>query len=122
MRNAPTVAHCGIVGAMRRCWLRRSTLEDITVEELEVQIRRAAHCDSVILPVDQLTLLLELAERAAGTYNSLTLKQLKKRMGEAEIELAGDEIRMILGLAIRTKRAEKKRRPHLKVVPPTTRD
>ena len=46
-------------------------MEDITVEQLEMQIRRAAHSTSVSLPAYQLTDLLDLALRAAGSYHSL---------------------------------------------------
>jgi hypothetical protein len=94
-------------------------MEDITVEELEMQIRRAAHSTSVSLPAYQLTDLLDLALRAAGSYHSLILKRLRKRIEGAEVEITGDEFRMVLDLALQTKLAEKKPRPrHLKRVPP----
>ena len=94
-------------------------MEDITVEELEMQIRRAAHSSSVSLSEYQLTDLLDLALGAAGSYHSLILKRLRKRIEGAEVEITGDEFRMVLDLALQTKLAEKKPRPrHLKIVPP----
>ena len=65
---------CGALWHRRRneaMLIERSAMEDITVEELEMQIRRAAHSTSVSLPAYQLTDLLDLALRAAGSYHSL---------------------------------------------------
>jgi len=61
--------------------------------------------------------LIDLALHRAGTYSSLTLKRVQKRISNTEVELTGDEIRMILDLALEAKRAQKRRRPHLRVVP-----
>ena len=94
-------------------------MEDITVEDLEMQIRRAAHSTNVSLPAYQLIDLLDLALRAAGSYHSLIIKRLRKRIEGAEVELTGDEIRLVLDLALQAKLSEKKPRPrHLKIVPP----
>ena len=92
-------------------------MEDITVKELEIQIRRAANCASATLPAEQLTPLLDLALRAAGIHDSQIIKRMQ--VGEkAEITLSGDEVRLILDMALRAKRSEKKpRRPRLKAVP-----
>ncbi len=79
---------------------------DITVEELETQFRRAVRCDSVILPAHQLTSLLNLALCATATYSSLTIKRLQKMIGE-EVKLTGDEIRLVLDLALQAKFSEK---------------
>jgi hypothetical protein len=111
--KCPECGALGIVEGIRRCWLTRSAMEDITVEELEMQIQRAAQCASVTLPADELTPLLDLALRAAGIYNSETIKQLREISGEAEITITGDEFRLILDLALRAKR-----NPRLKVMPP----
>jgi hypothetical protein len=94
-------------------------MEDITVKELEIQIRRAAKCASATLPAEQLTPLLDLALRAAGIHDSQIIKRMQE-VGEAEITLSGDEVRLILDLALRAKLSEKKpRRPRLKAVPPS---
>jgi hypothetical protein len=62
--------------------------------------------------------LLNLALRVAGDYNSVTIRRLQRRIGQAEIKLTGDEIRMVLALALKAKVAENRpRRAHLKVVP-----
>ena len=92
-------------------------MEDITVEELEMQIRRAAQCTSVTLLADELTPLLELALRAAGIHNSQIIKRMHEVGGKAEISLSGDEFRLILDLALRAKHSQTNRR--LKVVPPS---
>jgi len=55
------------------------------------------------------TSLLDLALPVAGTYNSVIIKRLYRRFGEAEIKLTGDEIRMILDLALKAKLAENRR-------------
>ena len=95
-------------------------MEDITVKELEIQIRRAANCASATLPAEQLTPLLDLALRASGIYNSKNIKRMQEISGEAEITLTGDEFRLILDLALRAKLSEKKpRRPRLKAVTPS---
>ena len=92
-------------------------MEDITVEELEIQIRRAAQCASVTLLAEQLIPLFSLALRDVGIYNSEIIKQLQEISGEAEITLTGDEFRLILDLALRAKGSEKKpRRPRLRAV------
>ena len=93
-------------------------MEDITIEELKMRIRRAAQCASATLTTDELTPLLDLALRATGSYNSETIKRMQEISGEAEITLSGDEFRLILDLALQAKRSEKKpRRPRLKAVP-----
>jgi len=92
-------------------------MEDITIEELKMRIRRAAKRLSATLTADELTPLLDLALRATGGYNSETIKRMQEISGEAEITLSGDEFRLILDLALQAKRSEKKRRPRLKAVP-----
>jgi hypothetical protein len=87
-------------------------VENITVEELEKQIRRAAHCESVRLPADQFIALAELAMRAAGIYSSSAISRMQKIIGEAEVTLTGDEIRSILDLALQAKLLEKSSANH----------
>ena len=96
-------------------------MNDMTVEQLKTAIRRAANCDNATIPAHQIAPLLELALQAAGAHNYLTLKRLQKKSGEAEeVELTGDEIRLILDLALRAKLwGYEPSRPHLKVVPPS---
>jgi len=92
-------------------------MEDITIEELKMRIRRAAQCASVTLLAEQLIPLFSLALRDVGIYNSETIKQLQEISGEAELTLTGDEFRLILDLALRAKRSENKpRRPRLRAV------
>jgi hypothetical protein len=93
-------------------------LDDITVEELQLQRRGAAQCCGTTLTARQLTPLLNLALRVAGDYNSVTIRRLQRRIWEAEIKLTGNEIRIVLDLALKAKNAENRRhRAHLKVVP-----
>jgi hypothetical protein len=60
----------------------------------------------VTLPAHQLTPLLDLALRAAGTHSALTIKRLQRKAGEVQVQLTGDEIRMILDLALCAKLKE----------------
>ena len=92
-------------------------MDDITVEQLATQKQRAASCATVTLPSIQLAPLLDLAVRAAGTYSSLVISRLQKRLRGTEVTLTGDEIRMILDLALQAIRENKPGRAHLKVVP-----
>ena len=95
-------------------------MDDITVEQLQLQRRGAARCGGITLrlPAHQLFPLLNLALRVAGYYNCVTIRRLQRRIGEAEIKLTGDEMRMVLELALKAKLAENRRhRPRLRVVP-----
>ena len=85
-------------------------MDNITVEELETQIRRAAHCVSAALPADQFTALVDLATRAAGIYSSLAITRIQKIVGESDVILTGDELRLILDLALRAKLSEEQPR------------
>ena len=93
-------------------------MDDITVEQLETQKQRAALCATLKLPSTQLAPLLDIAVRAAGTYACLIIKRLQKRLRGLEVTLTGDEIRMILDLALQALPENKPRRARLKVVPP----
>jgi hypothetical protein len=107
--NAQTAARFGIAGAMRQYWKSSMCrMEDVTVERLQLQKRAAAHCASLTLPAQQLFPLLNLALRVAGDYNSVTIRRLLGRIGQAEIKLTGDEIRMVLDLALKAKLSEKR--------------
>ena len=93
-------------------------MDDITVEELRLQRRGAAECASMTVRAHQLDPLLNLALRVAGDYNSVTIRRLQRRIGEAEIKLTGDELHMVLDLALKAKLSEnRRRRPRLSVVP-----
>lgn len=93
-------------------------MEDVTVERLQLQRRGAAQCDGMTLPAQQLFPLLNLALRVAGDYNSVTIRRLQRRIGQPEIKLTGDEIRMVLDLALKAKLSEnRRRRPRSRVVP-----
>jgi len=85
---------------------RQMPLDDLTVEQLETAILRAANCAYVTLPAHQLTPLLDLALRAAGTHSALTIKRLQRKAGEVQVQVTGDEIRMILDLALCAKLRE----------------
>ena len=92
-------------------------MDEITVEHLETRKQLAASCATVTLPSTQLAPLLEIAVRAAGTYACLIIKRLQKRLRGLEVTLTGDEIRMILDLALQALTENKSRRARLKVVP-----
>ena len=93
-------------------------MDDITVEQLQLQRRGAAQCGGTTLPAHQLTPLLNLALRVAGDYNSVTIRRLQRRIEEAEVKLTGDELRMVLDLALKAKLSEnRRRRPRFSVVP-----
>ena len=81
-------------------------MDEVSVEQLKIQIQLAADCASVTLPAHQLSPLLELATRAPHTNRFFTIERLRKRIWEAEVELAGDEIRRVLALALQAKLAE----------------
>jgi len=66
----------------------------------------SAPAPSATIPANQLNPLLNLALRVAGDYNSVTIRRLQRRIGQAEIKLTGDEIRMVLALALKAKVAE----------------
>jgi hypothetical protein len=87
-------------------------MDEITVEHLETQIQRAASCASVSLRSCKLTPLLNLAVRAAGTYDSVIITRLQKWARSEEVKLTGDEIRRILELALQVKLAEKTKSTH----------
>ena len=92
-------------------------MDDITVEHLETQKQRAAFCATVTLPSTQLAPLLDIAVGEAGTYACLIIKRLQKRLRGLEVTLTGDEIRMILDLALQALPQNKPRRAGLKAVP-----
>ena len=93
-------------------------MDDITIEQLATQKQRVASCATVTLASTQLAPLLDIAGRAAGTYSSLIIKRLQKSLRGLEVTLTGDEIRMILDLALQALTENKPRRARLKVVPP----
>jgi len=95
-------------------------MDDITVEQLQLQRRGAARCGGITLrlPAHQLFPLLNLALRVAGDYNFVTIRRLQRRIEEAEIKLTGDDLHMVLDLALKAKLSENgRRRPRLRVVP-----
>jgi len=96
-------------------------MDDISVEQLQAQIQGAASCATVTFPTHQLMPLLNLALFEASTYNSLIITRLQKGYRAAELKLTGDEVRMILELALRAKLADKKPRPRFKIVPSTVK-
>ena len=96
-------------------------MDDITVEQLETQIQRAASCASVTLPSGQLKPLLNLAMKKS-LRDSATIARLQRAARGLEVKLTGDEIRMVLDFALQAKRLENKSRPLLKVVPSPGKD
>ena len=87
----------------------------ITVEHLQIEIERMQFLPSVTLPVRQLVPLLQLAMRAVDA-DSETIATLNELAGEVQVKLSGDEIRMILGLALQAKLNEVRERPPLRLV------
>jgi hypothetical protein len=96
-------------------------MEDTLVEQLEMQQRQVEYCASITLPSIELAPLLDLAGRVAGTYNSLVIKRLQRGLKARDVTLTGDEIRMILDLALHALAENKPGRHYLKVVPPAKR-
>ena len=96
-------------------------MDDVTVEELERQIRRAAGCGSVMMPSSQLRPLLNLAMKKA-LKDSGTIARLQRAARGVEVKLTGEEIRMILDYSLQAKLAEKRPLPNLRVVPPPKND
>jgi hypothetical protein len=90
-------------------------MDELTVEQLETEIQRAARCASVTLPSGQLKPLLNLAMKKA-LKDSGTIARLQRAARGVEVKLTGDEIRMVLDFALQEKLAEIKLRPGLKVV------
>ena len=92
-------------------------MEDTMVDRLEMQQRQVEYCASITLPSIELAPLLDLAGRVAGTYNSLVIKRLQRGLKARDVTLTGDEIRMILDLALQALAENKPGRDHLEVVP-----
>jgi hypothetical protein len=90
-------------------------MAQITVEHLQSQIERMQFLASVTMPVWQLVPLLQLAMRAVDA-DSETIETLNEVAGEVRVKLSGDEIRMILGLALQAKLNEVRERPPLRLV------
>jgi len=78
-------------------------MAESTIEDLEVQQRRAALCGRATLPSADLIDLLELAMRAKGGDLNKLDRLLRGCAGE-NITITGSEMRMILDLALRAKR------------------
>ena len=96
-------------------------MEDTMVERLEMQQRQVEYCASITLPSIELAPLLDLAGRVAGSYNSLVIKRLQRGLKARDVTLTGDEIRMILDLALHALAENKPGLHYLKVVPPAKR-
>jgi hypothetical protein len=96
-------------------------MADVTIEQLEKQIQRAASCANVTLPSSQLKPLLNLAMKKA-LNDSATIARLQRATHGLEVRLTGDEIRLVLDFALQAKRLENKPRPLLKVVPSPGKD
>ena len=91
-------------------------MKDITVEELVAQQQRLAYCASVTLPPNELAPLLHLAMRTSIANNEI-ITRLLRAATEGEAKITGDDIRMIIDLALQAKRLEKNpRQPTLKAV------
>ena len=96
-------------------------MEDITVEELETQMRQAAGGGSVTLPSSQLRPLLSLAMKKT-LKDSGTIARLQRAARGVEVKLTGEEIRMILDYALHAKLAEKRPLTSMRVVPSPKND
>jgi|KBSMisStandDraft_5_1062788.scaffolds.fasta_scaffold274757_2 hypothetical protein len=92
-------------------------MEELTVEQLELEKRRAAYCGSVALPFNELFPLIHLALRGSIANNE-TIMRVLQGIADDESKISGDDIRMIIDLALEAKLAERKpRRAHLRIVP-----
>ena len=86
---------------------------DLTNEWLSEHSERAARCGSTSIPCDDFVDILDLAARTKA-FDALGLDRLKEMCDRDEIQLGGDELRLLLMLASQAKRRMLK--PRLRVV------
>ena len=76
---------------------------ELTDEWLDEHSERAARCGSASIPCDDLLDILDLAAPIKA-FDALGLDRLKEMCDRDEIQLNGDELRLILMLASQAKR------------------
>ncbi len=86
---------------------------ELTDEWLDEHSERAARCGSASIPCDDLLDILDLAARTKA-FEALGLDRLQELCDREEIQLGGDELRLLLMLAGQAKRRMLK--PRLRVV------
>ena len=96
-------------------------MDDITFEQLETQQQRAAYCATVTLSRTELAPLLHLAMRASNANNE-TITRLLRAVTDDQVKIDGDDIRMIVELALQAKRAGPRKKLSLRVVPSPKKD
>ena len=80
---------------------------------LEEHSERATRCGSASIPCDDFLDILDLAARTKA-FDALGLDRLKEMCDRDEIQLGGDELRLLLMLTSQAKRRNLK--PRLRVV------
>ena len=86
---------------------------ELTDEWLDEHSERAARCGSASIPCDDFLDILDLAARTKA-FEALGLDRLQEICDREEIQLGGDELRLLLMLTGQAKRRMLK--PRLRVV------
>ena len=86
---------------------------DITEEWLAERTARAAYCANATIPGDQFRAIYDLATRSKA-FDLSGLEQLREIYHQDEVDLDGNDLRILLMLASRAKRGGLK--PRLRVV------
>ena len=86
---------------------------ELSDEWLNEHSQRAARCGSALIPCDDFLDILDLAARTKA-FGALGLDRLQEMCDRDEIQLGGDELRLLLMLASQAKR--RKLKPRLRVV------
>ena len=86
---------------------------ELTDEWLDEHSERAARCGSASIPCDDFLDILDLAARTKA-FEALSLDRLQEMCDREEIQLDGNELRLLLMLASQAKRRMLK--PRFRVV------
>ena len=89
---------------------------DITDEWLAVRTARAAYCADATIPGDQFRAIYDLATRSK-LFDLFGTEHLREVYHQDEVNLDGNDLRILLMLASQAKRGRLK--PRLRVVPAT---
>ena len=89
---------------------------DITDEWLALRTARAAYCADATIPGDEFRAIYDLATRSK-LFDLFGTEHLREVYHQDEVNLDGDDLRILLMLASQAKRGRLK--PRLRVVPAT---